>query len=192
MPFALDRLFGSRTRVKLLALFTGGTKRPYYIRELARMINERVNSVRRETETLRRLGILQTEVREGKKFYIANPKFPLLEELSQLFKKAGARPSDTLFEGLKKVGRLRLVVLTGFFTQVREVDTDILIVGTVRRRALEEFIGHVEREINRAINYTVMTENEFLYRRSMQDAFIRQIFEHEHVELINTLERVRS
>lgn len=191
MGIPLERLFGSRTRAKLLTLFTSGVKRPYYVRELSRLTSERVNSIRREVENLQRIGLLSSHLRRGKKFYVVNPRFPVLEELARLTAKTGKGIQDRLFEDLRRVGTVRLVLLTGFFTQARHAPTDLLLVGEVRTTALEQCISAIEEELGREINYTVMTPTEFEYRRSMNDNFLREVFAAKPVELINTLIPVR-
>lgn len=189
MAIPLERLFGSRTRVKLLFLFTNGIKRPYYVRELTRLTKERVNSIRRETENLRRIGLLTTHIRKGRKYYVVNPKFPILEELTRLTAKLGKPFEDRLFDGIRRIGEVKLVLLTGTFTQSRGAPTDMLIVGMVRDRALETFILDVEEELGQEIKYTVMSPTEFQYRRNMNDNFLREVYDHPHVELVNTLSR---
>lgn len=191
MGIPLERLFGSRTRFKLLALFTGGVRRPYYVRELSRLTSERVNSIRREVENLRRIGLLSSHLRQGKKFYVVNPKFPLLDELTKLTGKSRKSVDDRLFEGIRKVGSVRLVLLTGFFTQAKHAPTDLLIVGDVREPALRQFIHGVEEEVGREINYTVMSMTEYEYRKSMNDHFLRQVMASRPVELVNTLSSAR-
>lgn len=191
MPFPLERLFGSRTRAKLLALFTGGVKRPYYVRELSRITNERVNSIRREVGNLQRIGLLTSHLRRGKKFFVVNPRFPLLDELAKLTAKTGKTVEDRLFEGIRRVGNVRLVLLTGFFTQTKRAPTDLLIVGEVREAALQQFIATIEEELGREINYTVMSLTEYEYRRSLQDTFLREIAATHPVELINTITPAR-
>lgn len=191
MGIPLERLFGSRTRAKLLALFTGGVKRPYYVRELSRLMSERVNSIRREVENLRRIGLLSTHLRRGKKFYVVNPRFPLLDELTKLTTKSGKSVEDRLFEGIRKVGSVRLVLLTGFFTQAKQAPTDLLIVGDVREPALRQFVHGIEEEVGREINYTAMSITEYEYRRNMNDYFLRQVMASRPLELINTLTPAR-
>ncbi len=187
MSIPLERLFGSRTRVKLLFLFTNGIRRPYYVRELTRLTKERVNSIRREVENLRRIGLLSTHVRKGKKYYVVNPKFILLEELSRLTAKTGKPLQDRLFEGVRRVGNVKLVLLTGIFTQTRHAPTDLLIVGEVNETNLRGFVSGIEEELGTEINYTVMTSTEFEYRKNMNDNFLREIYKVSHVELLNTL-----
>lgn len=187
MSIPLERLFGSRTRVKLLFLFTNGIRRPYYVRELTRLTKERVNSIRREVENLRRIGLLSTHLRKGKKFYVVNPKFPMLEDLSKLTAKAGKPLQDRLFEGVKRVGSVKLVLLTGIFTQTRNAPTDLLIVGELNETNLRVFVSGIEEELGTEINYTTMATTEFEYRRNMNDNFLKEIYNVNHVELLNTL-----
>lgn len=186
MVIPLERLFGSRTRAKLLVLFTGGVRRPYYVRELSRLVSERVNSIRREVENLRRIGLLQTHLRAGKKFYTVNPAFPLLDELSKLATKGGKSVTDQLFEGVRRIGHVRLVLLTGFFVQVKHAPTDILIVGDVKPVPFRQFIDTVQEELGREINFTVMSVEEYEYRRKMNDHFLGEILRKNPVELVNT------
>lgn len=192
MGIPLERLFGSRTRAKLLALFTGGLKRPYFVRELSRLTSERVNSIRREVENLRRIGLLSSHARQGKKYYVVNPRFPLLEELTKLAAKSGKSAEDRLFEGIRKVGTVRIVLLTGFFIQAKRAPTDLLIVGEVREPALRQFVLGIEEELGREINFTVMSLTEYEYRRNMNDAFLKEVENSHPVELINTLASKRQ
>jgi hypothetical protein len=187
MAILLERLFGSRTRMKLLTLFTSGVRRPYYVRELTRLTKERVNSIRREVENLRQIGLLSTHVRKGKKYYVVNPKFPLLEELGKLTSKTGKPLQDRLFEGIRRVGNIKLVLLSGFFTQDPKAPTDLLIIGDVREMALAAFVREIEEELGTEINYTAMTVTEFEYRRNMNDNFLREVYARKPVELLNTL-----
>jgi len=52
----MEKLFTSRTRVKLLTLFLIESKKEFYVKELQRRIKENVTSVRRELENLKKLG----------------------------------------------------------------------------------------------------------------------------------------
>lgn len=192
MGVPLDRLFGSRTRAKLLTLFTGGVRRPYYVRELARLTGERVNSIRREVDNLKRMGLLSSQLRRGKKFYVVNVTFPLLEELARLTTKGRKGIEDRLFEGIRRVGTVQLALLTGFFTQSKTAPTDLLVVGSVREAALKEFISSIEDELGKEINYTAMTLTEYEYRRTMKDHFLQQVADSRPVELINTLTRAHA
>ena len=54
----IDALFGSKTRVKLLHLFMNNPGRSFYVREITRLIDEQINSVRRELANMLQIGVI--------------------------------------------------------------------------------------------------------------------------------------
>ena len=54
----IDSLFGSKTRVKLLHLFLNSPGSSFYVREITRLIDEQINSVRRELANMMSVGII--------------------------------------------------------------------------------------------------------------------------------------
>ena len=62
----LEKLFGSKTRAKLLSLFFSNQNKSYYVREISRVIEEQINSVRRELTNLSSLGLVKIENYENK------------------------------------------------------------------------------------------------------------------------------
>ena len=59
----LKALFSSQTRVKLLSTFLLHPESEYFIRELTRLLGEQINSIRRELENLRRIGLVKARHR---------------------------------------------------------------------------------------------------------------------------------
>lgn len=187
-PFPLEKIFGSRTRVKIITLFTAGVKRPYYVREIARSVNERLNAVRRELEILQKIGMLETHESKRRKYYTLNPEFPLLGELASIMQKAGPGVEDSLFKNLERLGDVKYVCVSGYFTGATESPTDMLIIGDIKEERLEAYMHHIEQQLEREITYTPMTENEFKYRMNFNDMFLKSIFLSPHKELINKLD----
>lgn len=185
--FPLEKIFGSRTRVKIIALFTTGVKRPYFVREIARTVNERLNAVRRELDILEKFGMLGSQQDKRRKYYTLNEKFMLTEELGSIMKKAGPGIEDVLFKHIEMLGDVQYACLSGYFTSVENAPTDLLIIGTVNEKQLEAFVRRIEMTINREISYTPMTENEYTYRKNFNDTFLRQLFSQPHKELVNKL-----
>ena len=81
----LEKLFGSKTRTKLLSLFFGNPERSFYVREMTRVIEEQINSVRRELLNLESIGIIKNETYDNKVYYSANNKHPYARPLTMLF-----------------------------------------------------------------------------------------------------------
>ena len=63
---AIDGLFGSKTRVKLLHLFFNNPGRAFYGREITRIIDEQINSVRRELANLLNVGVIKSSTADNK------------------------------------------------------------------------------------------------------------------------------
>lgn len=187
-PFPLEKIFGSRTRVKIITLFTSGINRPYYVREISRAVNERLNAVRRELDILRKIGMLSTYNNKRRKYYTLNRNFILLSELASIMQKAGPGVEDLLFKDINKAGDLSYVCLSGFFTGAENSPTDLLIIGKVNEEELSILIQQIEKHVGREITYTPITENEYGYRRNFNDLFLRQIFTNPYKEIINKLD----
>src|SRR3989344_5999344 len=102
-PFPLEKIFGSRTRAKVISLFTTGINRPYYVREISRAVNERLNAVRRELDILSKVGMLTFYENKRRKYYEVNPEFILLSELTSIMRKVGPPIEDNLLKYLDQV-----------------------------------------------------------------------------------------
>lgn len=187
-PFPLEKIFGSRTRVKIITLFTTGVKRPYYVREIARNVNERLNAVRRELEILEKVGMLASHEDRRRKYYVLNPEFILVNELASIMTKTGPGVEDTMFKNIERVGRIRYACVSGYFTGAKDAPTDLLLIGDIREDLLSIFIERIEEQLGREITYTPMAENEYQYRLNVSDMFLRSIFRHPYKELVNKLE----
>lgn len=187
-PFPLEKIFGSRTRIKVISLFTTGIHRPYYVREISRAINERLNAVRRELGILQKVGMLTTYDNKRRKYYEVNPEFMLLEELTSIMRKAGPAVEDNLLKHIEHVGEVDFACATGVFTGVENTPTDILIVGNIDEKKLEIFAKRVEKHLGQEITYSPLSLDEYRYRRNINDIFLRQIFSQAYKVVVNNLD----
>ena len=84
----LKHLFTSKARVKLLTIFLLKPDDEYFVRELTRELDEQINSVRRELDNLKKLGLLKSRAKNRKKFFMVNKNFVLFNELRSIIIKA--------------------------------------------------------------------------------------------------------
>jgi len=196
----LEKLFGSQTRVKILKLFFLRPEVRLYMRQIARELKLQVNSVRRELDNLEGMDILLTEndskkkkamntegrfVRKGgspkgkqdKKFFRINPDFVLYEELRALIIKAQILYEKDFIRKLKTAGQIKLLVFTGRFVNISVSAIDMLVVGRFHKPRLYRFIKELENELGQEINFTLMSDKEFKYRRDITDVFLYNILE---------------
>lgn len=186
--FPIEKIFGSRTRVKVISLFTTGINRPYFVREIARAVDERLNAVRRELEILSKIGMLKSYDSKRRKYYVLEQDFILLKELTVIMRKAGPSIEDSLFKNINKLGNVQFACASGVFTDAMDSPTDLLIIGDVDEQKLTIFTKRIEQQLGKEISYTPITLNEYKYRRNFNDMFLRQIFAHPYTVIVNKLE----
>lgn len=180
-PRPLEKLFGSKTRAKLLALFFENPNKSYYVREITRVIEEQINSVRRELTNLNALGLVKIETYENKVYYSANSKHPFARPMIEIFSK---RISTVVDMDVPRIGwdeyakpvknTLKALVVTNRVPGQEGVD--LLIVGDDRARKLTHWAEVVEKKQGKPLNYVILSREDYLYRKSLKDRFIADIF----------------
>jgi len=86
---ALQALFSSRVRLRLLELFVSQPLEEFHSRQLARLTTEHHNAVWREVQHLEAAGWLVSRMQGNRKQYRPNPDNPLFPLLQRLILKAG-------------------------------------------------------------------------------------------------------
>jgi hypothetical protein len=175
----IEQLVGSKTRVKLLRLFLGNPNRSFYVREITRKIDEQINSVRRELSNLLNIGIIVSDTTNNRLYYEVNQKYEFYEPLCAIFgggkkgKQTTAKSEDV--DEFKPLGNVDLVVYTGQFTRDETSGVDLLIVGSTNANAVQKFVAQLEEREGKELRYTVMTLDDFHYRRQVKDRFLGNI-----------------
>lgn len=181
----LEKLFGSKTRAKLLALFFENTEKSYYVREITRVIEEQINSVRRELTNLSALGLVKIENYENKVYYSANMKHPFARPMTEIF----ARSTVTSYAN-DNSGEVRTVKRDSIWKEyVRPVANlisalivtnripgqdglDLLVVGDNRTHKLTHWAEVVEKRQGKPLNYVIISREDYIYRKSVRDKFL--------------------
>ncbi len=179
----LEKLFGSKTRAKLLALFFENPDKSYYVREITRVIEEQINSVRRELTNLNALGLVKIENYENKVYYSANTKHPFARPMTEIFSRKidgsmmseASAPKSVWEEYVRPVGNiLNALVVTNRLPG--QEGLDLLIVGNDYQRKLTRWAELVEKKQGKPLNYAIMTREDYLYRKSVRDKFLTDVF----------------
>ncbi|MCF7812674.1 hypothetical protein K9M59_03740 [Candidatus Gracilibacteria bacterium] len=168
----LKKIFGSGARVKLFQQFLSNPQEEFFIRELTRILDEQINSLRRELENLEKIGLLKSSERNRKKYYRVNPHFPLLHELTSIIRKTDETNEDFL-KKVSKLGDIDILVLAGQFVD-NEEETDLFLVGNVKKAELEAFLD--KNFPDQDVKYVLMTREDFLYRLTLKDKFVQKLF----------------
>ncbi len=184
----LEHIIGSKVRVKLLKVFLNQSEdKDYYIRELARLLGEHLNSVRRELENLEDVGLILSEEKDKKKYYSVNKEFILVPELKALLLKSHDLGEQKLVQQLEKVGSMDLLVLSGSFVGQEDPAVDIFIVGRVTKAKLEKLMKAYLKDSGKDLKYTVMSKKEFQHRVELGDRFIFTLLNGRKITVINKI-----
>jgi len=165
-------MFGSGARVKLLRQFLLHQDEEFFIRELTRILDEQINSLRRELENLENIGMLKSREKNRKKYYRINPHFPLLHEFTSIIRKSNEE-HQTLLKKLNKLGDIELCILTGNFVGNKSA-IDIFVVGAISAETLQSFADNEFKEVQLKVG--VMSKEDFLYRITLKDKFVANLF----------------
>ena len=183
----LKRLFTSNTRIKLLTLFLLNPDEEYFIRELTRRLGEQINSIRRELDNLKKMGLLKSKEKNRKKYYVVNKNFVVFHELKSIILKS-VGDKDALIKKIAQMGHIEVLALSGLFVD-KESALDLLLVGTIDRIALENYLNN-ELETERPVRYSILTRDDYLYRRQCKDKFLHDLMDDtENIVAVNRLEK---
>lgn len=168
-----------RAKDKILSLMYEHPLMRYHMREVERQTHEHINSVREALSGLTKEGLL-TEERLGRKlFFQANPNYKYYDEFLRITAKTTGVGAKIINERLK-LGKIRLAFISGAFYQHRArkpEDIDLFIVGTVSLVEISKLAKSEGEKRETEINYSVMSPEEFVFRKKNKDPFLLTILQ---------------
>lgn len=191
----LEHLFGSKTRTKLLTLFLHHPEKPFYVRELTRVIDTQINAVRRELENLSKIGMVKVVAeapeKGGKpgvrrKYYMMNSAFPLQNEIRMLMMKSHLLMERNLKDEIADLGDIKFAALMGTFLGNTDAPVDLFLIGKINKGTSDAFIKKLERDLGFEVNFTCLELHDFTYRKDVGDRFLLSILESPKNVLIDT------
>jgi hypothetical protein len=188
----LSDLIVSRVRVKILQLFFLNLGKIFHVREIVRRTSEEINAIRRELMHLEKIGLLSKERRANRLFYILRRDYPLYYDLLDLIVKTSGL-GEEIVKKKTKLGRLKFVMLSGRYARNlprSSNEVDLLLVGKIVLPELSQIVRQEEVRREREINYTVMSEEEFDFRKKRRDPFIMETLRGSRVMIIGDEEEL--
>jgi predicted nucleotidyltransferase/predicted transcriptional regulator with HTH domain len=175
MKTAIERIFGSRIRAKVLAWLFTHADQSFFVRQIASILKEDPTNLSRE---MAKLGNL--------KRYQANPACPFFLELKGLVLKT------TGVAGQIKVVLAHLegidhAFIYGSYAKGEEggsSDVDLLLIGNVDMDRLDMLLGDLEKKLGREINYVLYHPREFESKKKARDGFIMDVLAGDKIMLI--------
>jgi len=176
----------SRCRIKLLQIFLSNPSEIFYVRQLVRMSGEEINAIRRELLRMEKASMVEKENRGNRIYYWFNHNYYFYNDLLSLVSKTVGLGGNIL-KNKSKIGKVRIAMLSGRYVRgmpIKEGLVDLLLVGEVNLQELSRVIKEEESQIGREINYTVMTKEEYDFRKKRRDPFLLGILSDIRIMLI--------
>lgn len=205
----LEKLFASPLLIRMVRFFYLNPNVIFLREEIKERIGGDANQLRKTIATLEHIGFLKQrlisavsskKIKRGakkkkkdskKEGFLLNRAFLLFQELKDLVLSPSPISKPELVRALKRLGRIKLLLLSGVFIRKEDQRVDLFVVADgVRPYLFERLMRSIEAEIGKELNYALMTSQDFTYRFNLSDRFIREIFDAPREILINKLEGV--
>lgn len=181
----LEKIFGSAGRVKVMRLFLLNKTKNFTAKDIAKRSRISPEPLRKELRLLEGVEFIKKRA-NGFSF---NYNFKYTDEFEGLLVSSNTVDSVELGTQFKKVGRVKLLIVSGVFIKNKESRVDILIVGdNIKKGKVEEEIRKLEALMGVEMVYALFTTKEFIYRLNMYDKLVRDILDFPHEVIIQAKE----
>lgn len=167
----------SRLTRELLGFYFVNADKGFYLRELERILKHSVGNIRRQLIKFEKAGLFYTSRRGNLVFYHLNKSFHLYQELKSIVTKT-VGVTGILKKALTEIKGIKLAFIYGSFAKGSEnekSDIDICVVGKIDTYKLSNVINSIENKLQREINYTLFSENEFNKKSNEKGGFVNLI-----------------
>jgi DNA-binding MarR family transcriptional regulator len=166
-PSRLAPIFRSETQLQILGATYLEPERRFSIPELVERSGRPQPTVAREVDRLGTAGLVETELRSGRRSVWANTICPIFDELrSILLKSIG--PKAVLETQLRGVPGIDRALIYGSWARRYHgepgplpQDIDLMVIGAVAVGAIRAKVDGASRELGRDVNVTVLTSEEW-------------------------------
>jgi len=161
----LERLFTSKTRVKILRVLIFNSSRQFHLRELSREIKKTPIYVKKELENLKKLNLIKESKKRNLSLFQINKESVIFPELKNIFIKTEFL-GDIIGKSLKNL-KIDFAFIFGSFArniENKDSDIDLFIVGDINEHTLLRIIQKIEKQTGREINYILWKKSIFLKR----------------------------
>jgi predicted nucleotidyltransferase len=186
-----DALFTS-TQQKVLGLLFGQPERSFFVTEIMGLVKAGSGAVQRELHRLERAGLLSVQMHGNQKHYQANRKSPLYDEICSIVQKTVGL-EDPLRAAVESLpGTVHLALIYGSVAKRKDTsasDIDLLIVAD--ELTLEDVyaaLSPAEQLLDRKVNPTVYTSEEFNRRRTRGNSFLKRVLDGPVINLSGSID----
>lgn len=183
----LSDILSSRSRAWVFGLLFDGNGREYYVRELERLSDLSVMSIKQELDNLSALELVRYRKSGNRLYYSANKKHQLYPDIVSIVTK-----TTGIIPHLKEVladSRIEIAFVFGSFARGEEgtgSDIDLFVVGDLGMRELSTLLSGCQERYDREINPHVVDRAELNKALREPGSFISRIAKTEKIFIKGT------
>ena len=110
--------------------------------------------------------------------------------MTTLIVKAQILLEHRLDHEIVKLGDIRYLAFLGPFVGAPKGPVDLFIVGKMEKKDLEKLLADTEQEFGFEVNFSIMTAEEYRYRKDITDKFLYAILEAPKNVVVDRLDEV--
>ena len=171
----LEKLFTSKTRVRILGMLLFNSDSNFHLREIAREVKITPIYVKKELQNLEELNLVSSSKKGNLSIFQVNRNSPIFTELKSIFMK-----TEYLGELIKKsLEELKIdfAFIFGSFAkgiESEESDIDLFVVGNINENDLLTIIQETEERTGRGINY-ILWKKDVLMEKAGKHHLLNEI-----------------
>ena len=182
----LVKLFTSKLRVEILALFFSRSEESLYFGEIGKLTGEDRGNISRELRNLEAIGLLVSRKEGYLKYYSLNRDFLLYDELRSMIQKTRGAVG-TIKEALSSEKKIDFAFIYGSIasgTETAKSDLDLMVIGDVPLESLLKRMKGPEKFLGREINPSLYSLKEYKNRMKKNDPFIAHVMNEPRIMII--------
>lgn len=200
----LSKIFRGEEGVKVMRLFLFNPETLFSLDQivekakvLPKLAQFEINALLKAQMIKEKKSVQLVMVKKGRKvsekkkkvsFWHLDPKFEYLLPLQNLLINTRPLRQQEILKRLARVGKLKMVIVSGVFIQNADSRVDLLIVGdNLKRGAIDRIVKNMEAEIGKELVFAAFETADFHYRLGMYDKLIRDILDFPHQKLLDKL-----
>jgi predicted nucleotidyltransferase len=169
----------STNQMRILGLLFTHPGEEFYLNQIGDIIGKKPGFFQRGINTLEKEGVLVSRRQGNQRVFSINVKYPLIEEIRSIIQKT-VGVEALLRDFAYEVDGIRIALIYGSYAKESlrpGSDIDLLLVGS--EKSIEDDIinrlDSIERKIQREVNYTLYSIDEFNTRRNTHEPFLDEI-----------------
>ncbi len=181
----LEKIFGGTSRIKVMRLFLFNPSIVLSTKDVS--TRAKISPAKTRSE-LNFLASVEMVKKKANSTWILNENFSYLNEFQRLLLKTSLITPQEIIKKISKVCKVKMVILTGLFTEHCEGGLDIMVVGDkYKEGSIQNVMSQIEAEVGREIRYSILETDDFKYRHGIGDRLVRDVIDYPHNVIFDKL-----